>query len=476
MKRRTRIVATVGPATDRPDVVDALLQIGVDVFRINFSHGNSEDHLRRVAFLRERIRHTSRPIAFLGDLPGPKLRVIIDRSINFDVGQEVELARREGVSATLRVTEPEALAHIQPDQRVLLDDGRLQMRVVRVEADRVTLRVDDGGELLPNKGINLPDTQIALPAVTERDLAALKTAATAGVDWLALSFVRSAFAAEELRHAARQHGLHVPILAKIEKPDALRDAEAIIAAFDAIMVARGDLGVEIDLAEVPQVQKRLIRLARAAGKPVITATDMLDSMRQNPRPTRAEVSDVANAVYDGTDAVMLSGETSIGQFPVAATETMDRVVRAAEHQLAEIGYGVVSFHAETHDRITSSACRLAHELHADAIIAPTVSGRTARMMARHRPAMRIVAPATDESIIRELSLAWGVTAVPMGGPLKAGDDRLEAAVRAAFDSGAVKAGERAVLIGGHPIEGGPSIPTIRVVQIGAEGRSCAAEY
>lgn len=474
MNRRTRIVATVGPATDRGDVVDALLNIGVDVFRINFSHGASDDHLTRVAFLREHIRPTSRPITFLGDLPGPKLRVVLDQSITLENGQEVDLARRENVAAMIRVTEPEALTNLQPGQRVLMDDGRLQMSVVRVEPERVILRVDDGGLLLPKKGINLPDTQIALPAVTERDLAALKTAAAVGVDWLALSFVRSAAAANELRSAARAHGLRVPILAKMEKPEAVREAEAVIAAFDGIMVARGDLGVEIDLAEVPQVQKRLITLARAAGKPVITATDMLDSMRQSPRPTRAEVSDVANAVYDGSDAVMLSGETSVGQFPVEATETMDRVVRAAEQHLAETGYPDVQFQAHAADRITDVACQLACELRADAIIAPTISGRTARMMARHRPPMRIVAPAADQAIIHGLSLVWGVMAVPMQAPLKPGDDRLEAAVQSAFQSGAVKAGQRAVLIGGHPIEGGPSIPTIRVVQIGADGRSCEA--
>jgi pyruvate kinase len=481
MQRRTRIVATVGPATDRPEVMQALLRLGVDVFRVNFSHGTRDEHLARIAFIRKHMTDDTRP-AILGDLPGPKLRVLLDAPITLANGQEVDLARKQHTRAALGVTIPEALENVEAGQRVLLDDGRLQMRVLRVEPERVVLKVEDGGPLLTNKGINLPDTDLTMPAVTERDVAALEVAAAAKVDWLALSFVRSASAAAELRAASHALGLRVPILAKMEKPEAVREAAAIVDAFDGIMVARGDLGVEIALEKVPHVQKRLIALARAAGKPVITATDMLDSMRQNPRPTRAEASDVANAVYDGTDAVMLSGETSIGEYPVDAVECMDRIVREAESEIAHTGYLFTSplggegqgvrGNLSGDDQITAATCALATDLRADAIIAPTVSGRTARMMARHRPLMKIVAPTADSAVVRQLALVWGVVAVPMRAPLRPGDDRLEAAVRAAFEHRAIKPGDLAVLIGGHPIEGGPTIPTIRVVRIGASGEQC----
>ncbi len=473
MHRRTRIVATLGPATDRPGVLDQLLDAGLDVARINFSHGAADDHLDRIKRLREAAKAKGKLVAVLGDLPGPKLRAILQEPMSLSAGQKITLALKPSVEADLQLTEPEALAKAKAGHRVLLDDGRLQARVFSVAGDRVTLAVDIGGTLHPNKGINLPDTELNIPHVTRRDRDAIALAVQAGVDWLALSFVRDAAAAHELRGVIRGYGVEIPILAKMERPEAVKKSSEIIASFDAIMVARGDLGVEIALERVPHVQKTLIRQARMAGKPVITATDMLDSMRHNPRPTRAEASDVANAVYDGTDAVMLSGETAVGDYPVEAFTCMTRIVKEAEtHQFDDGPRHVDIPRGQLNDFVTHTVCELAHQIEAAAIISPTLTGRTARHIARHRPKPSIIAAAANPSVARLLSVVWGVHAVTTEFPIHPGDDRLEAAVRAAFLGGMVKAGALAVVFAVHPIEGGEGFPTIRVVRVGEEGRSC----
>ncbi len=472
MSRRTRIIATLGPATDPPGVLETLIEAGFDVARINFSHGKAEEPAKRIARVRQAAKKLHRPVAVLADLPGPKLRALLDKPLELKAKQHVTIALQSDTEGDLRLTEPEALTKVKAGQRVLFDDGRIQGQVASVHADRLTLAITVGGTLLPNKGVNLPDTELSIPPVTERDREALTVAAEAGVDWLALSFVRDASAAHELRGVARSLGLKLPILAKIERPEAVRKADEIIDAFDGIMVARGDLGVEIALEKVPHVQKRLIRQARAAGKPVVTATDMMDSMRHNPRPTRAEASDVANAVYDGTDAVMLSGETAVGEYPVAAVTCMHQILCEAESNQADDGPCHVSVpRAEMTDHITHMTCELAEEISAAAIIAPTITGRTARLVARHRPHAAIVG-VTTEAVVRQLALVWGVQAVAYPSKVKAGDDRLDAAVRAAYRGGAVAAGSLVVVLAGHPIEGGEGLPTIRVLRVGEEGKAC----
>ncbi len=466
MRRRTRIVATIGPATDPPGMLEQVLRAGVDVVRINFSHGKADEHMRRIKQAREAARNFDRPLAVLADLPGPKLRAILAAPAPLTQGQHITLG--EG---GIGITEPEVLPALRPGHRVLFDDGRIQGRVLRASPTAVVLHIDVPGTLLPNKGVNLPDTLLPIAALTARDREALSVAAKAGVDWLALSFVRSPEAAHELRTAADASGSHVPILAKIERPEAVARAAEIVQAFDGIMVARGDLGVELPLEQVPRIQKHLIHLARAAGKPVVTATDMLDSMRNNPRPTRAEASDVANAVYDGTDAVMLSGETAVGQYAVEAVMCMDRILIEAEtHQQDDAPRGVAVPKADAQDHITHLTCTLAREAGAQAIIAPTVSGRTARLVARHRPAMAIVASAHDPAVQRQLALVWGLEPVqlPDASP---GQDRLDDAVHAAFASGAVKVGNLVVVLAGHPREGAGRFPTIRLVRVGEGGVS-----
>src|SRR5262245_5807909 len=339
MPRRTKIVATLGPATDTPDMMDAILRAGADVVRINFSHGSAEEHIGRIARFREAASPVAKFAAVLADLPGPKLRVKMPAPRTLTPGEAVYFALPpEPVEPNdLTLTEPEVLPEVRPGQRMLLDDGRLQLEAVGVTGSRLEARVVVGGQLLPNKGLNLPDTPLSIPTVTDRDREALAIAAKAGVDWVALSFVRGPAAADEVRGAAGMVGLKVPMIAKIERPEAVTRAAAIVAAFDGIMVARGDLGVEIPLERVPTVQKMLIAEARAAGKPVITATDMLDSMRENPRPTRAEASDVANAIFEGTDAVMLSGETAVGKYPVEAVACMHRIAVETESHLVQCG-------------------------------------------------------------------------------------------------------------------------------------------
>ena len=473
MTRRTRIVATLGPAVDEPGVLEQLLEIGLDVARINFSHGSADEHLARIQRFRDTSARMGKTTAVLADLPGPKLRVLIEQPLKLKAGDVVHVAMKRDAKADIALTEPEVMAKVKVGQRVLFDDGRLQARVASLKGETCQVAMEVGGTLHPNKGINLPDSELSIAAVTHRDREALKVASAARVDWIALSFVRDASAAAELRGVARAFGLEAPIMAKMERPEAVKRAKEIIAAFDGVMVARGDLGVEIALERVPHVQKRLIHLARVAGKPVITATDMLDSMRSNPRPTRAEASDVANAVYDGTDAVMLSGETAVGQYPVEALRCMDNILREAESHYENDGPGHLSVpKGSLIDNITEMTVKLAVEIGADAIVAPTITGRTARNVARHRPKPWIIAVSAHEDVVRQQALVWGVRAVAPATPFLKGDDRLEGAVTAAFAGGYVKVGALVVVLAGHPIEGGEGFPTIRVVRVGEGGRSC----
>jgi pyruvate kinase len=475
MTRRTKIVATLGPATDPPDVLKAVLLAGVDVARINFSHGSADEHLGRIARFREAAATVGKFAAVLADLPGPKLRVTIPAARTLIPGDTVtfSLTGKPVDEYDCTLTEPEVLADVRDGQRLLLDDGRLQLEATGIAGGRLAARVVVGGSLLPNKGLNLPDTPLTIPTVTDRDRLAIAVAAKAGVDYLAVSFVRGPEAADEVRAAAAAVGLTAPVIAKVERPEAVARAQAIVAAFNGVMVARGDLGVEIPLERVPTVQKMLIAEARAAGKPVITATDMLDSMRQNPRPTRAEASDVANAIFDGTDAVMLSGETAVGKYPVDAVSCMHRIAVETETHLGSThpaeGHSLFTPGDPVDDAITVAACRLAAEVGAAAIVVPTISGRAARMVSRQRPWPRIVGVAPTEPVLRKLALVWGVIPVRMTST-PAGGHRIPTAVRDAYGAGTVAAGELVVVLAGHPIEGGPRFPTVRIVRVGDGGR------
>jgi pyruvate kinase len=476
-QRRTRIIVTLGPSTDPPEHLEGVLDSGADVARINFSHGAAEDHVRRIRAWREAAAKAGRMVGVLADLPGPKLRLLLPTTASLRSGDWVYLTPGDDwqvLPHVVGVTEPQVLAEIRPAQRLLVDDGRMQWEAVGWAGKWLAARVVVGGVLSPNKGLNLPDTRLSLPAVTERDRRALEVAAAEKVDWVALSFVRHATAADAARAACAAVGLDVPVLAKIERPEAVENMESILHAFDGIMVARGDLGVEIPLERVPMVQKRLVAWARATARPVIIATDMLDSMRNNPRPTRAEVSDVANAICDGTDAVMLSGETAIGQYPVEAVRYMVRIAHETEQHMQDSGVALgsdvpASLVPTLEEPLTATACRLAVEEKAAALIIPTVTGRTARLVARHRPWIRIIAVASRQSVLQQLTLSWGVTGVLMR-PVTTGQDRMAAAVADAFHAGVVTSGERVIVIAGHPIEGGPRHPTLRLLRVGPRGQ------
>ena len=474
MPRRTKIVATLGPMTDTPEALDRILRAGVDMARINFSHGSAEEHLARIGRFRAAAEQLGKIAAVMADLPGPKLRAKLPQSRELKTGETISfsLSNQPVHADDIVITEPEILADVRAGQRILLDDGRLQLVANSPGNGRLTARVTDGGTLSSNKGINLPDTPLSISSVTDRDRAALVVAARAKVDWVALSFVRSPDAAKEVRFAMDEVGLKCPVIAKMERPEAVNRAASITRAFDGIMVARGDLGVEIPLERVPMAQKQLIAEAKAAGKPVITATDMLDSMRTNPRPTRAEASDVANAIFDGTDAVMLSGETAIGQYPVESVACMARIAEETESHLEKHGDRVFNLPfvvgEAVDDPLAQAACELSAELNAAAIIVPTLSGRTAKLVARHRPWARIIATAPTPEILRGMAVVWGITPVPMT-PSTSGSDRTSGAVRDAFTAGVVAVGERVIVLAGHPIAGGSRLPTIRVVRVGEGG-------
>ncbi len=476
MTRRTKIVATLGPATDAPGVLEAIFAAGVDVARINFSHGTAAEHHTRIQTLRATATKLNRVVAVMADLPGPKLRAKISTVRILAAGQTVAFSLLEAPieDDDIAITEPELLADVRPGHRILLDDGRLILTAEEIAGNRLLAKVIIGGVLNPKKGINLPDTPLTIAAVTDRDREAIAVACAAGADWLALSFVRSPEAAAELRAIAAKCGFEGPVLAKIERPEAVTQIAEIVAAFDGVMVARGDLGVEMPLESVPAAQKKVIAAARLAGKPVITATEMLESMTKNPRPTRAEASDVANAIFDGTDAVMLSGETAVGEHAVEAVACMARIAVQAEDYMMknQVWKEVEIVHGDIDDPLAQAACELAIETRAQAIITPTLSGRTARRLARHRPWPQIVAPSPNARALLRMAMVWGLTPVPMG-QLAAGDDRLIAAVKDAFLAGAVKVGDRVVVLATHPIEGGDAFPTLRIMRVGEHGASLA---
>src|SRR5579884_965152 len=410
--RRTKIVATLGPATSTAERIEALLRAGVDVVRLNFSHGDHAEHAALHASVRARASALGRPVAIMQDLQGPKIRVGAlegGRPISLADGAELTITAEPGVvgrPGLVSTTYAHLPEDVRPGDRVLLDDGLLELRVVATEPPLVQTVVVHGGLLGEHKGINLPGVPISAPALTDKDRADLAFGLGLGVDYVALSFVRRASEVVAARALLRDHSADVPLVVKLEKPEAIAQLDAIIRAADVVMVARGDLAVELSPEQVPPLQKQIIRKANAAGKPVITATQMLQSMIDQPRPTRAEASDVANAVFDGSDAVMLSGETAVGAYPVAAVAEMDRIARAAEAVVAPrppLGGSRGRTHA-----LVGAACALAAEVAARAVVVYTRSGHTARLVSEFRPPMPIYAFTATEATYRRLALYWGV--------------------------------------------------------------------
>jgi len=470
---RTKIVCTIGPASQDPQVMRGLLRAGMSVARINFSHGDCEAHARSIVALREAAQEEGCLLSVMADLQGPKLRVgdLPDEGVKLVAGKTVLLTASPSSPDQLPVPHPEVLRVLREGQRVLLDDGRLELVVESVGVEGVRCRVVEGGLLTSQKGLNLPGAPLDVPAITLKDREDARFAAERGVDFVALSFVRSPDEVEELRGLLEEWGTPLPVVAKIEKAEALESFDGILEAADAIMVARGDLGVETPAEEVPFHQKRIIRACNIAGKPVITATQMLQSMIEWPTPTRAEASDVANAVLDGTDAVMLSGETAVGAYPVEAVETMARICTGAEAHLPLgrflDGEGCdVAFPTVT-EAISEATVEIAAEVGAKAIVTSTMSGATARMVARHRPAVPVIAVTPEPRTLMRLTMVWGVTPVLVA-RFGTTDEMVVLMVQAAYRAGVVRRGDLVVLTAAIPF-GGEGVTNMLKVHVVGEG-------
>ncbi len=461
MDRKAKIVATIGPASQEEAVIERLLLAGMNVARLNFSHGSHDEHAARAAALRRVAEHLGRPLGILQDLQGPKIRVgVLPEPLNLQAGETVILYPQEGGlpasavdSKSIPVDFPQLFTSVAAGARILLDDGRLELNVLEVEGGTVRAGVRVGGLLTSNKGINLPGVRLDIPAFTAKDAADLEFGLSLGVDALAVSFVRRAEDVQQVREAiACQSPRCMPlVIAKLERPEALENLEAILDVSDGVMVARGDLGVEMAPEEVPAAQKRIIRAANRKGKLVITATQMLESMIANPLPTRAEASDVANAIYDGTDAVMLSGETAVGRYPVEAVALMDRIVRRAEAEFGAWGHDEpMEVGRDDAAAVAVAARELAHDRDVAAIAVFTRTGRSAFLMAKVRPCVPILAFTPEAATYTRLAFAWGVQThiVPFAESVEQMIGHVEAAMKA---SGLVKTGDQVVLVAGYPL-------------------------
>ena len=470
-QRRVKIIATLGPASPDAAAIERLFEAGADVFRINMSHSTPEQMREMVRMIRAVERTQGRPISALVDLQGPKLRigtfevdmVRLEKGATFMLNSDPAAGNGERV----HVPHPEVLASLERGHRLLLDDGRIRLVIIETSPSRVVTEVEVGGKLTARKGLNLPDTLIAMPALTPKDYKDLEAALDADIDWVALSFIQRP---EDIAAAKKITRGRAGVMAKIEKPQAVGWLADIIEAADALMVARGDLGVEMPLERVPGVQKQITRAARRAGKPVVVATQMLESMITSPMPTRAEVSDVATAIFEGVDAVMLSAESASGQFPVEAVGTMNRIAEAVERDPT---YRSVIHAQRTEpertgaDAIAAAARQIAETLDLSAVVSWTSSGSTAYRVARERPDMSIVVISPKAEIARRLALVWGVHCV-VGDEAHDQDDMVDRACRTAFAEGFARAGDRIIIVAGLPLGMPGATNMVQIAYVGGE--------
>ena len=456
--RKTKIICTMGPAVDNEEKLRALMLAGMDAARFNFSHGTHESHLALLTKVKRVRDELGAAVATILDTKGPEIRVktFASGSVTLTEGAAFTLTTRDvpGDESCVSVTYSNLHNELKPGCRVLIDDGLIELRVEEVRGQDIVCTVACGGPLSSNKSINIPDVHIQLPSLTEKDREDLRFAVEQDFDFVAASFVRKASDVEDIRACLKEYGgEHIRIISKIENSEGVENLDEIIAASDGLMVARGDLGVEIPAYEVPILQKTMIKKTSMAGKPVITATQMLDSMIRNPRPTRAEVSDVANAVFDGTSCVMLSGETASGKYPLEAVQTMVDTIRAAELATDYWGrFRRFEFKPgrDINDAVTHASCQTAMDLEADAILTPTQTGHTARMISRFRPACPIVAFTTTERARRQLAISWGVRPL-LAGYVDSTDRLFSMCVQSALKEGAVESGQMVVITAGIPI-------------------------
>ncbi len=449
MTRRTNVICTLGPASSSIETIRELAEAGMAVARFNASHGSTAERRELIQRVQRIQQQTSKPLATLLDLPGPEVRTAaVAEPISLPTGTTVEFV--EGETATSETIGLSAsITNIAVDDQILLDDGRIEA-IVTDTSDRVTARITSGGDLEGRSGVNVPGVDLGLPSITDADRTELDVAAELGVDFVAASFIRSARDLYDISGELEERNVTIPLIAKIERQEAVENLEEIVEAADGVMVARGDLGVECPLEEVPVVQKRIIRTCHREGVPVITATEMLDSMIHARRPTRAEASDVANAVLDGTDSVMLSGETAIGDHPVRVVETMVRIIRNVEasNEYKETLEGLVPTAGETRtDALARSARYLARDIGATAVVVASESGYTARKAAKYRPSIPVIAATPDEQVRRQLTLSWGIIPEQVA-PVESADAVIQNAVQSGIDAGVVESGDTVVVLSG----------------------------
>ncbi len=462
--RRTKIVATIGPAVSTREMIEALIAAGMDCARLNMSHGTQQDAQRRLELVREVEAACGRPIAVMADLRGPKLRVgDLADPLHLHRDGEVFVAAAQAAQDGDLVVHPAAIGDaLVVGHDVLIDDGRIRLRVTEVVAGRARCSVIVGGTVTSQKGVNLPGVDLPIPSLTEKDRADLDWALGVGVDYVALSFVRSAEDVRGLRTIVEASGSHAWIVSKIEKAEAVAALDEILQVTDAVMVARGDLGVEIGVAEVPLVQKRIIAAALEERKPVITATQMLETMITSPEPTRAEASDVANAILDGTSALMLSGETAVGEYPIEAVSVMDRIALAIEPSMSYRHEIPSASDAPTIGQaMSNAACDIAEALEARALIVPTSTGRTALAVARLRPRRPIAALSHHLEALRHLALEWGVTPLLLDATHDV-EDLWSRAIAVTREAGLVDPGDRVVITAGTQVNIPGSTNVIKV--------------
>jgi len=469
MTRRAKIVCTLGPATSTPEQVTALVEAGMDVARLNFSHGSHAEHGRRFHEVRQAAAAAHRNVAVLGDLQGPKIRLgrFAEGPVMWATGDRIRITVEdvEGTHDRVSTTYKNLADDVRPGDRLLVDDGNVALIAVDIEnGTDVICDVAEGGVVSDNKGLSLPGVSVSVPAMSEKDAEDLEFALRLGVDYIALSFVRAPEDVKLVHRVMDEVGIRVPVIAKVEKPEAVDRLADIVSAFDGVMVARGDLGVEMPLEQVPIVQKRAIRICRDNAKPVIVATQMLESMISHSRPTRAEASDVANAVMDGADAVMLSGETSVGKFPIQAVATMSRIITSVEssgHRVAELQH----IPRTSGGAIVKSAKDIGDALGAVALVAFTQTGDTARRLSRLQPQQRLLVFTPIESVQRQLALIWGAEA-HLVWTVQTTDDMVRQVDSALLNRGVCRPHDLVIVVAGTPPSTPGSTNTIRVHHIG----------
>ncbi|RLL48520.1 pyruvate kinase [Oceanobacillus piezotolerans] len=458
--RNTKIVCTIGPASESIETLEKLIDAGMNVARLNFSHGDYEEHGARIINIRQAAKNKGKTVAILLDTKGPEIRTgnFVNGQDEISEGSTVYLSMKEveGTAERFSVTYDGLINDVQEGSKILLDDGLIELVVVSVDktADEIKTVALNGGTIKNKKGVNVPNVSVNLPGITEKDRNDIKFGIEQDVDFIAASFVRRSSDVLEIREVLEaNNGTHIKIIPKIENQEGVDNIDSILQVSDGLMVARGDLGVEIPAEDVPLVQKQLIKKCNNAGKPVITATQMLDSMQRNPRPTRAEASDVANAILDGTDAIMLSGETAAGNYPVESVQTMNNIALKVESALNHkviLDERSKNVEMTITEAITQSVSHTAMNLDIDMIIAPTESGHTARMISKYRPKASILAVTFSEQVNRQLSLVWGVHAV-MGRKAKSTDEMLDVAVDAGLNSNLCHRGSRVIITAGVPV-------------------------